>query len=575
MALIVSAATGNFNATATWVGGVVPTIGDEAQASTGHTVTITATTACDLVSNAGTGKFVLNSGVILTANVQHKGATNSTNCVEYFGTGANAKIIGNITGGSAFGRIAVNNTGAGTLEIQGNCVGGSDASAVVNSVGGSVIITGNLTGGNTGIAYALNNNQNGSVTISGNATGSAISAINNTSTGSITLNGNVLGGTAANSAGVRNASTATTVTITGTCTGGTNATASGIINVSTGSVTLNGSSIGGTGTSAGPGVQNSSTGNVFVTRAVGNGFGPGSTGISAAVGVANAGLGIVEIQALEYGTFGQSPTSGTGIRLKKANTNVAVFNYCDTAGAKTLIDATANAAMPAASDVRSGVSYASGALTGSCAVPAASSVSFGVPVGNTTGTAVLTPADVQSALTAQGLTTARAGNLDNLDATVSSRLAPNGTLATVTTLTNAPDVPTEAEIASAVWSAASREITGGTVDTLTNAPASVTPSDIWSHATRTITGGTVDTLTNAPTVPSAASIRAEIDSNSTQLAAIKAKTDALPASPAATGDIPSANISAIKAKTDLLQTDRLAQCSTVATTGAQLAAALS
>ena len=105
--------------------------------------------------------------------------------------------------------------------------------------------------------------------------------------------------------------------------------------------------------------------------------------------------------------------------------------------------------------------------------------------------------------------------LANLDATVSSRLAPSGTLAVVTT------------------------------------------------------------LTNAPTVPSAASIRAEIDSNSTQLAAIKAKTDALPASPAATGDIPSANITAIKAKTDLLNTDRLAQVSTVATTGAQLAAALS
>jgi hypothetical protein len=133
--------------------------------------------------------------------------------------------------------------------------------------------------------------------------------------------------------------------------------------------------------------------------------------------------------------------------------------------------------------------------------------------------------------------------LSNLDATVSSRLAPSGTLATVTNLTNAP--------------------------------ASVTPSDIWSHATRTITGGTVDTLTNAPTVPSAAAIRAEIDSNSTQLAAIKSKTDALPASPAATGDIPSANISAIKAKTDLLNTDRLAQVSTVSTNGAQLAAALS
>ena len=148
-----------------------------------------------------------------------------------------------------------------------------------------------------------------------------------------------------------------------------------------------------------------------------------------------------------------------------------------------------------------------------------------------------------STLTAPQVRTELSTELGRIDANISSRLAPSGTLATVTNLTNAP--------------------------------ASVTPSDIWSHGSRTVTGGTVDTLTNAPSVPSAASIRAEIDSNSTQLAAIKSKTDALPASPAATGDIPSANITAIKAKTDLLVTDRLAQCSTVATTGAQLAAALS
>lgn len=158
--------------------------------------------------------------------------------------------------------------------------------------------------------------------------------------------------------------------------------------------------------------------------------------------------------------------------------------------------------------------------------------------------------------------------LGRIDANISSRLAPNGTLATVTNLTNAP--------------------------------ASVTPADIWSHASRTITGGTVDTLTNAPSVPSAAIIAsqvrtelsvelARVDQNissrlassaytapaNSDIAAIKSKTDALPASPAATGDIPSANIAAIKAKTDLLNTDRLAQVSTVSTTGAQLAAALS
>jgi hypothetical protein len=282
---------------------------------------------------------------------------------------------------------------------------------------------------------------------------------------------------------------------------------------------------------------------LVATRAVGNGYGPGNVaGLAATVGISNAGLGVVEIQELEYGTFGQTPTSGTGIRLKKAGSNVAVFNYCDTAGAKTLIDATANASMPAATDVRNGVSYASGALSGSCAVPAAGSVALGVAVDASFGTAVLTPAAIRAEL---------ATELARIDTTISSRLSPSGTLATVTTLTNAP--------------------------------TSVTPSDIWSHATRTITGGTVDTLTNAPTVPSAASIRAEIDSNSTQLAAIKAKTDLLPASPAATGDIPTAaqNATAVWSKpaNELTVADsigeRAKQQSTVSITGAQLAAALS
>jgi hypothetical protein len=124
---------------------------------------------------------------------------------------------------------------------------------------------------------------------------------------------------------------------------------------------------------------------------------------------------------------------------------------------------------PTTNNVRSGVTYSG--MTGSLAVPLPSQVSVGVPTDNTVGTAALTPADV----------------------------------------------------ATAVWAAASRTITGGLVDTVT-------------------------TLTNAPTVPSVIQIRAEMDTNSTQLASIKSKTD-------------------------LLETTRLAQCSTVATTGDQIAAA--
>lgn len=145
-------------------------------------------------------------------------------------------------------------------------------------------------------------------------------------------------------------------------------------------------------------------------------------------------MGIVEIEQLEFGAYGQSPVSGTGIRLKKANSNVAVFNYCATAGAKTLVDAT-QGQMPAASDVRSGVSYASGALVGSCAVPSPSSTAFGVPVDAAFGTAVLTPEAVWGAAT---------------------RTITGGT---VTTLTNAPNVPTPSAIADEVWNRQASAIT--------------------------------------------------------------------------------------------------------------------
>jgi hypothetical protein len=561
MALITSAASGNFNAGATWTGGVVPGIGDEARASNGHTITITANATCDEVSNAGTGIFTLNDGVTLTANVTNKSTTTSRDCVQFTAASpAVGYISGNCTAGTVSGARAAINTGTGQLNITGILSGGAATSATAatnNSTGSLIITTGTSTAGSGQDSYAFRN----------------------VSTGTVTVTGNVTGGSGVNQAyGGVNSSTGT-IAITGNVTGGSTATSHGVINLSTGVINIIGSAVGGTFSTAN-GASNSSTGTIFLKRAKGSAYGPGNTsGLAASVGAANTGLGVIEIEELEFGEFGMSPTSGTGIRLKKLSSNVAVFNYADTAGAKTLVDATTGQ-MPAATDVRDGVSYASGALVGSCKVPAAASTAFGVPVDNTTGTAALTPA--------------------------------------------------------AVWEYATREITGGVVDTLTNAPASVTPSDIWSHSARTLTSASA---------PSAADIRTEMDTNSTKLAnldatissrlasasytapansdisAIKAKTDALPSDPAdqslleaaiAGVTAPSAStvatavrtelatelarvdaaistrladadyvapansdITAIKSKTDALNTDRLAQVSTVSTTGAQLAAALS
>ena len=120
MALIVSAATGNFNAGATWTGGVVPGVGDEAQAATGHTITITANATCDTVSNTGTGIFTLNAGVTLTANVTNKSTSLARTCVQFNSTAPLiGYIVGNCTAGpggsqTGSGAIAVQNLSSGT-----------------------------------------------------------------------------------------------------------------------------------------------------------------------------------------------------------------------------------------------------------------------------------------------------------------------------------------------------------------------------------------------------------------------------------------------------------------------------
>jgi hypothetical protein len=477
------------------------------------------------------GSFTLNSGLRLDANV-FAGAT-ATSCLLHTGTGAT--VVGNITAGSASGAHGFNPShSSGTVTITGNITGGTANNAIgVHFIGtGNISITGNCVA-QSGIA--ANNNNNGNMTISGNATGGSISspcvgALNATN-GTLTLAGNVTAGTGSAGQGARNDGT-NVLTVTGIATAGNLA----------------------------PGIINNSTGRINVGRAVGNAFGVGNTaGLTSNAGVANASTGIVEFSELEYGSLGQSPTSGTGFRLKKQSSNVAVFTYCDTAGAKTLVDATTGQ-MPAASDVRSGVSYASGAITGSAFIPSPSTVAAGVPVDNTVGTAALSASDVATAVWAAATRTITGGLVD-----------------TATTLTNSPDVPTEAEIASAVWGAATKEITGGTVTTLTNAPTVPSASAIASQVRTELSVelGRVDasissraTAANIPT---------------SDITAIKSKTDALPASPAATGDIPTeTEIAAAvwsKPTTELTVTgsigERAKNQSTVSTTGAQLAAALS
>lgn len=316
--------------------------------SNNFTVTVNVNTTVLEVRNDTTGGatagggFTLGDGVTLTANVINGSATGTIS----YGGNASVTLIGNVQ--SSTGN-AVTVTGNGTFNLTGNCQAG-------NSGGGHAVSTGG----------------NATVNITGNITGS-------------------LGGAAA--VGLYATSSTATVNVYGTITGGTGSNSWGAQNAGSGTLNVFGTAIGGVGA---PGVQNASTGIVYVQRAKGNGFGNGSTGLTSQVGFAANQTGINRVLEIEYGDLGQSPTSGP-IIVSDSTGNQAIF-YRPTLPKKTLVDQSATVSFPDPSNVRAGVSYGSGSFVGTCAVPAASAVSLGVPVGNTTGTAVLTQANVNAAL---------------------------------------------------------------------------------------------------------------------------------------------------------------------------------
>lgn len=179
--------------------------------------------------------------------------------------------------------------------------------------------------------------------------------------------------------------------------------------------------------------------------------------------------------------------------------------------------------------------------------------------------------------------------LANLDASVSSRLASSAYSAAPTTAQIATAVESsllneadgqavlnaivgaigntnlsEVSLVAAIRSDIER--TGGKLDSVPTAAANATA--VWSAATKTITGGTVDTLTNSPSVPSAASIAS---ATRTELAVELARVDAAVSSRMAASE--ATKLDAVKVKTDALPIERLQNCATTAIVGNLIAQA--
>ena len=548
-------ANGNWSATGTWNGGVVPTNGDTVYAN-GFNVTLDTDVLIGGANNptVSAGSFVAGQWYEITfvgtTTWTSIGATSNTAGTVFLATGVGSgtgqgKALATLTtsanaaaGASAGGNFIMSTirqmtadlragtticldvtASSGTLALSNLSIVGGSASNIFalrnNSTAAISITSCSIFGGSAAGCSAISNASSGSVTVTTStlsASGySTAGAINNASTGSLTITSSTAtagnGGSAVNAYAINNASTGTIYITGGTLNGGsTGANASAVNNNSTGSVTLSNCSLTGGGSSQA--LNNASTGGVEATACTFT-----ASAFANAVSITNTSADVrLSGDFLDHWS-GWKAISGSKWRIGTAPTlGQTRYALAGTTGSYFTMYGADNGSFgnPIAANVRSGVSYGGGNLTGTCAVPAAGSVAFGVPVDNTTGTAVLTVANVQSALTAQGLTTARAGNLDNLDATVSSRLSPSGTLATVTTLTNAPTVPSASAIASQVRSELSVELSR------------------------------IDAATSTRATPA---------------------------------NIPTSEISAIKGKTDLLNTTRLAQVSTTEIVGNLLAQA--
>jgi len=430
MADIRATQSGAFEATSTWFGGVVPGSGDIAYSNT-FTVTISDTRTVQAISNAvGTsitvgGTFSLLNGCNLTctnANGVVQGAT-ATGCITTpsLGVGSSASVAANSSGGGSSTSGNVVFSTAGTLNWTGNVVGSAAAtnsSAILVSGTGTLAFTGNATGGNNASAFGIGVSGAATVTITGNVTGASTNAtgygVNISGAGSVTITGTVTGGTGASAAaGANNASTGT-LTVNGTCQ--SSATAAAIAAGGVGQVTR----------LSGP----------FLLGASGN------------------------INPIQCQSWRWAPTL-IPTYLEVAQSNGSTKRNLFSA------DNMPSGGYPVAANVRQSTVYGpSSEFTGTLSVPSASSVALGVATDNTTGTAILTAANVRAAI---GMASA---NLDTQLAGLSSGSAPSA-----------------ATVASAVWSAVARTVTGGTVDTLTNAPsvpsATTIATAVWAAADKT------------------------------------------------------------------------------------------
>jgi hypothetical protein len=298
-------------------------------------------------------------------------------------------VTGNATAGSTTSGVQHGINSSGTVNFIGNATGstvGFGSAAINIGVGGILNLTGIVTGGSSGntsygVQTAGNGTYNGTI-IGGSSGGSSGVRI---TAGVHTINSNCFGGNSNGSHGISVASAI--ATFNGNCTGG-GFSGSHACNISSSTATINGNCTGG-GVAGSHAVQITNSTATFNGSVTGSSTSSGSLAINVTDSVSN-----VVVSQITFGSLGTVPVSGF-VKFKNIGPTITVLKANSTT--QQLVD-TATTDIPAEGDVRDGIVYASGSLTGTLAVPTFSAVSVGVPTDNGVGTAVITITDMGTLL---------------------------------------------------------------------------------------------------------------------------------------------------------------------------------
>ena len=644
MATARAIASGNWSATGTWNGGVLPGNGDTVYAN-GFTVTIDQN-----VNIGGANNPTVNAGSFVSGQWYEITTAGTTS---FTGIGAAANTVGTIFQASGVGSgtgqararatlTTATNTAAGattggggfTMSVSYNMTcdlrAGTTVCLTFSGSASTTLDSVIVSAGSLAIAHAVLNNGTGTInaknllnTISGNPA----TVLYNNSTGTVYVENCII----ANHLAIQNLSNLGTISfvncsINGGGTGTQAIQSSGILNINNCTINGSGGSVNSTpvmlaSASSNCIINNSTlTANVSICVNAAGGLSITASTITASSSSASiTATGTTRISGIIVNASnGQQAINSTRWILNTAPTNAYIQHALDGINANSFVrfftadNSTAlNQAAP--TDVRSGVAYGIGnSQTGRLTVPARGSVALSVNYGpsmqftatrsGTTATATLAysyPLVVGDQITVTGASNAEWNSTYTIASVVNdtsvtfvvpaTHSATAGTGATMQTTGTAVLDP--AAVASAVWGAATRTITGGLVDTattLTNAPA--VPSvvqirqEMDSNSTKLAnldttvssrlapngTLATVTTLTNAPTVPTPAQIASQVR---TELSVELGRVDVAVSSRATAANIPTTDIAAIKAKTDALNVDRVNNTATTAIVGNLLAQA--